>query len=60
MASMGGVFVTQAVSGAVINLFPADAGRYPLVAYQCVFFLQALFVLIAIAVYWGSREPARG
>ena len=59
MASMGGVFVTQAVSGAVIDLFPVENGRYPLLAYQCVFFLQAMFVLLSMAVYRGSREPAR-
>jgi len=59
MASMGGVFVTQAVSGAVIDLFSAEGGHYPLVAYQCVFFLQAAFVLVAMVVYRGSREPQR-
>jgi MFS family permease len=57
MATMGGVFLAQAVSGAVIDLFPAPDGVYPLVAYQVVFGLQALFLTVAWFVYLGSRDP---
>ena len=57
MGTMGGVFLTQAVTGAVIDLFSAVDGRYPLLAYRCVFLLQAAFVLLAMAVYLGSRDP---
>jgi predicted MFS family arabinose efflux permease len=56
MGTMGGVFLAQAISGAVIDLFPVVDGRYPLIAYRCVFLLQAVFVLIAMAGYLGSRE----
>ncbi|MPZ56509.1 MAG: MFS transporter [Rhizobiales bacterium] len=59
MATMGGVFLTQAVSGVVIDFFPVEDGRYPLVAYRCVFLLQAAFLLIAMAGYLSSREPHR-
>ena len=41
IGTMGGGFVVQFVSGAVINLFPAPDGVYPLAAYQLVFALQA-------------------
>jgi len=57
MGTMGGVFLTQAVSGVVIDLFPVDDGGYPLIAYRCIFSLQAAFVLVAMAAYVGSREP---
>ena len=57
MGTMGGVFLTQAVSGLVIDMFPVVDGRYPLLAYRCVFLLQAAFVLIAMAAYLGAREP---
>ena len=56
IGSMGGVFLSQTVSGAVINLFPAPGGVYPLDAYRVVFALQALFLLAACAVYLGVRD----
>jgi hypothetical protein len=34
-----------------------EEGRYPLIAYRCVFLLQAAFVLGAMVGYLGSREP---
>jgi MFS family permease len=57
MATMGGVFLTQAVSGAVIDLFPMTDETYPLAAYRSVFLLQAGFVLLAMIAYCGAREP---
>jgi MFS family permease len=60
MGTMGGVFLTQTVTGVVIDLFPVEDGRYPLLAYQCVFLLQAVFVLVAMLAYLGSHEPRRG
>ena len=57
MASMGGVFLTQSVTGAVIDLFPVVDGGYPLTAYRCIFLLQAAFLLVAMAAYLGAREP---
>jgi nitrate/nitrite transporter NarK len=58
MASMGGTFLVQAVSGFVIELFPtAPDGAYALAAYRLVFALQAGFILLACLVYFGSSEP---
>jgi predicted MFS family arabinose efflux permease len=60
MGSMGGVFLSQFVSGFVIELFPAAPGAgYPLAAYRAVFGLQAAFILLCGLVYFGSREPGR-
>jgi predicted MFS family arabinose efflux permease len=61
MASMGGTFLVQAVSGFVIELFPtASDGAYALAAYRLVFALQAGFILLACLVYFGSGEPIQG
>ena len=61
MASMGGTFLAQAVSGFVIGLFPtAPDGAYDLAAYRLVFGLQAIFILLACLVYFGSRDPMEG
>ena len=49
IGTIGGAFVVQLVSGALIDLFPAQGGVYPLEAYRLVFGVQAL----------GIRLPAR-
>ena len=59
MAAMGGVFLSQTISGMVIELFPAQDGAYPLAAYRAVFALQAVFLVAVCAVYLGVREPGR-
>ena len=46
MASMGGVFLCQSISGVVIELFSAVDGVYPLAAYRTVFALQASWTLL--------------
>jgi len=51
---MGGGFLAQFVSGAVITLFETQNGAYPLAAYQLVFALQAAFALVAGLVYLRS------
>lgn len=56
IGTMGGGFLVQFISGAVIDLFPNEAGRYPLVAYQVVFGLQAALVLVGAWAYFGSHE----
>ena len=56
IGTMGGGFVVQSVSGAVINLFPAPDGVYPLLAYQLVFALQAAVLFAAGIGYLGSRD----
>ncbi len=57
MGTMGGAFLTQTLTGFVINLFPAENGAYALDAYRVVFALQALFVLAACIPYLWARDP---
>ena len=45
VGTIGGVFVAQFVTGTLIDLFPRDAGVYPLEAYRLVFGFQAVLVL---------------
>jgi MFS family permease len=59
MGSMGGVFVTQTVSGLAIDLFASQNGVYPLAAYRVVFTLQAVFVAGAVIAYLSARDPQR-
>jgi MFS family permease len=56
IGTMGGGFLVQFISGAVIGLFPTQDGAYPLDAYRLVFGLQAGFILIAGWAYFGSKE----
>jgi MFS family permease len=56
IGTMGGGFVVQFVSGAVIELFSSQDGAYPLEAYRVVFGLQAILVLVGAWAYFGSHE----
>ena len=56
VGTMGGTFVVQLVSGALIDLFPAQDGVYPLDAYRLVFAAQALCILAAGAAYATARR----
>ena len=60
IGTMGGGFLVQFVSGAIIDLFPVTAGAYPLQAYRVVFGLQAALVLAGLVAYFGSRESHLG
>jgi MFS family permease len=60
IGTMGGGFLVQFVSGAIIDLFPVTAGAYPLQAYRLVFGLQAAVVLVGFVAYFGSRESHLG
>jgi len=59
MATMGGVFVTQAVSGVIIDLFPQVNGGYSVDAYRTVFAIQAVCILLGSLAYLRSRDPRR-
>jgi len=59
MGSMGGVFVTQTVSGLAIDVFASRDGVYPLDAYRLVFALQAAFLIVAVIAYATARDPLR-
>jgi MFS family permease len=56
IGTMGGGFVVQFISGAVIDLFEAPGGVYPLAAYQLIFALQAVALLAAGVAYMRSRD----
>jgi len=56
IGTMGGTFVVQLVSGALIELFPAQAGVYPLDAYRLVFAAQAAAIMVASAAYLTVRR----
>jgi MFS family permease len=55
IGSMGGTFVVQLISGALIDLFPSQGGVYPLEAYRLVFAAQAGAILLACATYRTLR-----
>lgn len=59
MGTMGGAFLTQTVSGFVMDLFPAEGGAYALAGYRTVFGMQAVLVLVACAAYLKARDPWR-
>lgn len=59
LGTMGGVFLVQAVSGVVLDLFPTVDGAYPLDAYRLLFGLQAVAVLLSGLFYLGAYDPLR-
>jgi MFS family permease len=60
IGSMGGVFLTQFFSGAVIDLFPpAQDGAYSLTAYRVVFAAQAALLLLTLLSYRSALEPKK-
>lgn len=56
IGTMGGGFLVQFVSGAIIDQFPSPGGISPPEAYRLVFGLQAALVLIGACVYFGSKD----
>jgi MFS family permease len=59
LATMGGVFVFQATTGAVIEFMAPGQTVYPLVAYQAAFAMQAVLLAISIGCYLLAKTPAR-
>lgn len=57
LATMGGVFVSQSVSGFVIDMFPVAGGGYALSAYRAVFALQTGIILLGCLAYFYSYDP---
>jgi hypothetical protein len=55
IGSMGGTFVVQLASGALIDLFAPIAGAYPVDAYRTVFAAQAVTVLAVCGIYAMMR-----
>jgi len=61
IGAMLGVFASQAITGAIIQLFPISAdGAYPLLAYRVVFALQAAVMLLALLPYFRAPDPVWG
>jgi hypothetical protein len=56
IGTMGGTFVVQLVSGALIDLFPAAGGVYPLDAYRLAFAVQAVAIVAASSAYLTVRR----
>ena len=59
LGTMGGVFFMQAATGAVVGLFDAPGGNYPLDAYRAAFGFSATVLGLATVIYLGSHEPKR-
>lgn len=59
LGTMGGVFVLQAATGAVVGLFDAPDGVYPVEAYQAAFAFEAAVLAACTLIYMTSREPKR-
>jgi predicted MFS family arabinose efflux permease len=59
IGTMGGVFVSQTISGFIIDLFPLASGGYALDAYRAVFAFQAGLILLASLIYLFSADPRR-
>ena len=57
IATMGGVFVSQSVTGFLIDLFPAAGERYALDAYRSVFAFQTIVILLGCLAYFYSYDP---
>jgi predicted MFS family arabinose efflux permease len=59
IGTMGGVFVSQSMTGFIIDLFPTVNGGYALDAYRAVFAFQAAVILLASLIYLSSVDPRR-
>lgn len=61
VATIGGVFVMQAVTGAIIGAFPAAESALgpvrPFAAYQAAFGFLATMILLAWVIYWPAPDP---
>ena len=57
IATMGGVFVSQTVTGFVIDLFPTAGEGYALDAYRAVFAFQTGVILLGCLAYFKSYDP---
>lgn len=59
IGTMGGVFVSQSVTGFIIDLFPPASDGYALDAYRAVFAFQAGAIILASFVYSFSSDTRR-
>jgi MFS family permease len=59
IGTMAGAFLSQTLTGAVITLFEAPGGVYPLMAYRVAFALQAVCLLLSCLAYRAPTKPGR-
>ena len=59
LSTMGGVFIMQALTGAVVGLFDAPGGIYPVDAYRAAFICIAIVLTVCATIYWRAHDPAR-
>jgi formate hydrogenlyase subunit 3/multisubunit Na+/H+ antiporter MnhD subunit len=59
LGTMGGVFVMQAATGAVVGFFDAPDGVYPLEAYRAAFLCIAAVLTACALTYTFAHDPAR-
>lgn len=52
---LGGALLTQFATGAIIELWASENGRYPLIAYQAAFLFN--ITLQVAALIWFARPP---
>ena len=58
IGTMAGVFLSQTVTGIIIDIFPAAPdGAYPLSAYRLVFALQSAWITLALVPYFWTDDP---
>jgi MFS family permease len=60
LGTMSGVFIVQAATGLVVDLFPARDGAYPVAAYQAAFAVEAAVLTVSTMIYLWARDPAHG
>jgi MFS family permease len=59
IGTMGGVFVSQSITGFIIDLYPLASGGYALDAYRAVFAFQVGLILLALLIYSFSIDTRR-
>jgi len=59
MATMGGAFINQTITGMVIDLFPQAGDGYAIDAYRAIFGFQSICILLGCLAYSFSRDPRR-
>jgi MFS family permease len=59
VGTMGGTFLSQVLTGAIIGLFPTEGDAYPLIAYRVVFGVQAALLLATCIAYLRVPDPHR-
>ena len=59
LGTMGGVFIVQATTGAVVGLFDAPGGIYPVDAYRAAFAFSAVVLAACTLIYSRAHEPER-